>query len=147
MHASPAKTITLASQNHIRRLDIWEIALLRLIRLGAYLNALPCNLIIAQKCVTSCSSLRRLVWQIAILWYWLDVCYLFSVMKYVTLATLSEDEFVNFFVHTFSRLVAGVGLLLIATDTENLIKFNNVLLSQRWILQGKNKSPSSMFYF
>ncbi len=72
---------------------------------------------------------HRLVWLTFILLYLLDVLYMLQIRHTVSLDKVSEDEFVNFYVHFITRLVAGVLLIYLAFNTFKISQFTMFLFT------------------
>lgn len=127
----------MADKSRIRRLDSWEKTLICTVRLGKLLNVLPYDINYSTKQLKPSNYRGLLSWYIRLFLYCLDVCYLISAAKHVTLSSVSKDEFVNFYVHLFTRFAAGITGILLAFDRDQLMLLLNLLLRQRRIFQSK----------
>lgn len=119
-------------------LDIWENAFLKLIKAGSFLKELPFRLHKRTNILLPCRPSNALLWHLLLTWYCLDVCYLASVAKHVTISKVSETEFVNFYAHFLSRLTAGLLCIIIAADRKLFRRFHNELIYFRKTFPGKN---------
>lgn len=120
-----------------RRLNTWDAAFTNLVKLGGTLKVLPYDIDATTNLIVSCNHTGKRIWLIILAWAWIDILYLFLASSKVKLSTVSDDEFVNFYVHFFSRTIAVVQSTIIATDLEGLMKFNNMLLMRCRQFHGK----------
>lgn len=147
--------------------DWWEYWLLCLIKSGGKLTLLPfevysnrgnrnldiepqsdqCNdndetspeVIMDTSSLVKLTSTRRLcIWGIFVICFTLDLGYLTFASKKVKLKTGSERDFLNFYTHFNSRLVAGVLMWLTTTHLKETVYFLNVLLETRRRFQGSH---------
>lgn len=140
--------------------DWWEYWLLCLIKSGEKLAFLPFEVYSnrenrnldnkpAPECDTSpevimdtsalirLTSTRRLcIWGVFVICFTLDLGYLTFTSKKVKLKACSERDFLNFYTHFNSRLVAGVLMWLTTIHLKETVYFLNVLLETRRRFQG-----------
>lgn len=124
-----------SSRNEI--LDVWEAVVIRMINLGKVLKILPCSIDPETKLVIMCGKKRQICWYLMFIWYWLDLLYLIFICKRVTALTVPVEELMNFYMHFFSRLVAGVLSAVIAKDQRKVAAFMNLLLLERRKFKGE----------
>lgn len=117
--------------------EVWEEAFFNLVKGGSFLLVLPFRLDKEAAIVLPCKVLPNVAWHILLLLYWLDVCYMASVARHVTLSRFPEKEFVNFYVHFLSRMTAGVLAVIIAADKELMRNFHNVMVHLQRNFKGK----------
>lgn len=109
-------------------LKIWELAFLQLIRSGNCLCVLPLQLNQSKQFVVLSSYSHLRIYRLILLCYWLDVLYLTWVTKHVTLTSVSETEFVYFYLHFTSRLTAGIYTIILTLDISPFQYINNLLI-------------------
>lgn len=108
----------------------WEYSLIGLLKSGKLLNIIPfhfdasTNIVIPSPCIP-----YRLVWSGFLILYLFDILYMSHISGIVSLDTVSEDEFVNFYVHFITRLVAGVLLVHLSFNTYEISQFCKFLVS------------------
>lgn len=108
--------------------EVWELAFLSGVKGGSLLLVLPFSINKDATFVLPCGVLKNIAWHTLLLFYWIDICYLASVAKHVTLSRFPETEYVNFYVHLLSRLLAGVLAIIVAADKKRMKSFINVLV-------------------
>lgn len=107
---------------------LWEHAIFQLIKLGSALGVLPFKIDITHRLFCHAGVFRKTVWYFLLLYYSLDIIYLASVAKLVTLLDFDETEFVNFYLHFLSRLTAGVLAIILASVKDSVMQLYNLLI-------------------
>ncbi len=70
---------------------------------------------------------HRIIWSIFMILYLLDLFYMSQIRHKVTLDKVSEDEFVNFYVHFITRVVASIFLLHLSLNRHEFSQFSHFL--------------------
>ncbi len=105
-----------------------ENTLNRLWKSGQLFNAIPFHFDTSKNAlIPSPFFPHRLIWLASLLFYLLDVLYMSQIRRTVNLDKVSEDEFVNFYVHFITRLVASVLLIHLSLNTFEFSQFTKFL--------------------
>jgi len=117
--------------------DIWIWWFLRLIKTGQTLNILPFSYD-SKTSLIKCSPLSsRLILYFMAFCFISDDIYLFLVAKYVTVLNTTAEEFTNFYLHSFSRCVAGILVVILFQKMSETIQYTNALIIMRRKMQGR----------
>lgn len=107
--------------------DLWQYWVVRLIKTGSLFYILPVTFDVKTNLAKLGSPLHVRIWKLIFLCYSLDVLYLATASRQVTLNNTSEIEFVNFYAHFISRAIAGSLTFLMARRMRDLTQLFNIL--------------------
>lgn len=112
-------------------LNIWRQAFMRMMRSGSFLKVFPFTWDTENRKLLACQVSKSLAWHILFLLFCLDLFYLASMSRRVSLATYSDSQFIHFFVHIFKRSSAGALAASMAVHKHGLLNFSYALMEMQ----------------
>ncbi|CAL8125447.1 unnamed protein product [Orchesella dallaii] len=111
----------------------WEKAVGKLVNIANLSCTLPVKFSFSTGVIyVSKSKLKRCIWLLRLVWLTLDSVYLLIISPQVKLASVGEKEFLGFWTHTVSRLVACIISWAVAIDLQaNTTLFNAIMTTRR----------------
>ncbi|CAL8068296.1 unnamed protein product [Orchesella dallaii] len=105
---------------------------------GYYTLCLPVHFDFAKGLLQITNNTRiKLIWQFRLAWLVIDNLYLICVGHKVTLKTVGEKEFSDFWMHTISRIIGCAVSLLMALEVDATVEVINAMIATRRIWRKK----------
>lgn len=97
---------------------------------GQFLNTIPFHFDSTRNALIPSPFIPyRLVWSAFLFLYLLDILYMSQISSTVTFDIVSEEEFVNFYVHFITRIIAGVFSVYLSLNVYDISQFTQFLFS------------------
>lgn len=119
-------------------LDVWESSYLTVVKSGSLFQVLPFASNETLE-ILPCPFAKVLQWNLLVVAYCMDVIYMATVARNVTLDKYSGKEFANFFNHFSSRLTGAILAIILAFNRRSLLQFSNALIRTRKNVKGTTR--------
>jgi len=118
--------------------DPWKYWLSRLVRTGERLNIMPFAYDKERQIIKIGSVKARILLYTIVALSFVDVAYLFSVCKKVTVQSTSTTEFTDFMNHFVSRTFAALVMPITILKLKETVQFANALIFMRKEMRGNH---------